>query len=168
MILVWRVDTRNEVWTNGELKNYLELCELGLKVDLCVPVPQPFPNSTLVVSTRREPADFFFAGLVTVVSARLRAILEAFQVNAEFLALKTSPTQSKRSFSATSSTTWPASITGNRSTRKPRQKGRQGCQRLNISYSTTPKPRGNICLCWARLLGVISQIPRQSRMSFLV
>lgn len=89
MILVWRVDTRNEVWTNGELKNYLELCELGLKVDMCVPVPQPFPNSTLVVSTRREPADFFFAGLVTVASARLRAILEAFQVNAEFLALKT-------------------------------------------------------------------------------
>lgn len=88
MILVWRPATDPDVWTLANVTNYLDLCDQGLKPNLCVPAPQPFPSSTLEIETEGEPADFIWAGSLFVVSGQLRAILDNFQVNAEFFQLK--------------------------------------------------------------------------------
>lgn len=88
MILVWRPDTDPGVWTLANVTNYLNLCDQGLMPNLCVPAPQPFPSSTLEIETAAEPADFIWAGNLFVVSGQLRAILDEFQVNAEFFQLK--------------------------------------------------------------------------------
>ena len=84
MTLIWREDTAPDVYTVAELTNYLELCEQGLKIDLCVPAPRPFPSSVLAIETDHKPADYFLAGLVFVVSGELRSVLETFNVHAEF------------------------------------------------------------------------------------
>lgn len=88
MILSWRVDPDDEVWTLARLTNYIELCEKGLKPNLCVPVPWPFPESTLEISTEGQPADFISAGSIFVVSEKLRAILGEFKVPAEYFQLR--------------------------------------------------------------------------------
>lgn len=88
MILVWRPDTNPDVWMLATVRNYLELCDVGLKPNLCVPAPQPFPSSTLEIETDGEPADFIWAGSLFVVSGQLRTILNDFHVNAEFFQLK--------------------------------------------------------------------------------
>jgi hypothetical protein len=88
VILIWREDTDPEVWTLANLTNYLDLCELGLKANLCVPAPQPFPDSTLEIETEVEPADFMTAGPIFVVSGELRTILEEFNVRAEYFKLR--------------------------------------------------------------------------------
>ena len=47
------------------------------------------PNLIVYITTPGEPADFFFAGLVLIVSSKLRDLLAAFKVDAEFLPTKT-------------------------------------------------------------------------------
>lgn len=85
MILIWRDDG----FVESAVTNYIELCELGFKPNLCQPAPRPFPESTLEVENRADPPDFFHAGNLFVVSSRLCKLLQRFQVNAEFLPLDT-------------------------------------------------------------------------------
>src|SRR5262245_36772702 len=87
MILLWREDTSSDVWTFGQLTNYLALGELGLRVNLCVPAPRTFPPSTVEIETEGEPSIFFLAGLVFVLSVPLRKLLIEFKVNVEFFEL---------------------------------------------------------------------------------
>jgi hypothetical protein len=88
VILIWREVTNPEVWTHANLTNYLDLCDQGLKANLCVPAPRPFPESTLEIETEVEPADFILAGPIFVVSGGLRKILDEFEVPAEYFQLK--------------------------------------------------------------------------------
>ncbi|HVS39613.1 MAG TPA: DUF1629 domain-containing protein [Gemmataceae bacterium] len=88
MILIWRPDTNPDVWALASLTNYLDLCDKGLKANLAVPAPQPFPESTLEIETEAEPADFILAWSVFVVSKELRDCLEEFKVPAEYFQLR--------------------------------------------------------------------------------
>jgi hypothetical protein len=87
MILIWRTDTSPAVWTNGYVRNYFDLCDLGLKANLCLPAPRPFPPTTLVIETDAQPADYICAGPIFVVSERLRAVFDEFGVPAEYFKL---------------------------------------------------------------------------------
>src|SRR5262249_12588141 len=89
MILLWRPDTNPGGWTDAQATNYLELGELGLDLYACQPVPPSLPALTIYIKSRK-PADFFWAGLVRIVSAELREVLESFPVKAEFLPVNAS------------------------------------------------------------------------------
>jgi hypothetical protein len=93
MTLIWR----EGVWTDAYMDTYVDM--QGLYANACAPAPKPFPESTIIVESPQhwpdgysvpesEPCDYIAAGPIFTVSAELRAVLDEFRVNAEFLEVK--------------------------------------------------------------------------------
>jgi len=87
MPLIWRSSTEGSA-VEAALENYAELTQSGWYADTCTHSPKPFPKSTLNITGRAKPTDFFFAGPLFIVSQQLRDVLGQFDTKAEFLPLQ--------------------------------------------------------------------------------
>jgi hypothetical protein len=81
---IWCQDYRDRVWVDAAMRDVsrfrgLSFCE-GERLSDRFPA-----DATVELRTRRSPTDYFSAGVFPFVSAKLRSILEAHQVQAEFL-----------------------------------------------------------------------------------
>lgn len=88
MYYIWRESTGHDVWTHAEARNYLQLSDIGLDTITAKPVPINLPPLIVDIYSHGEPADFFLAGLVCIVSSKLRKLLLEQKVNAEFRAVQ--------------------------------------------------------------------------------
>ena len=89
MLLIWRrAATDDGSYTHATMSTMGELFVLGYKATLCIPVPHPFPDTTISLETKIGPTDFFESGPTMIVSKRLRQIFEEFNVKAEFIQVK--------------------------------------------------------------------------------
>ena len=89
MLLIWRPDAPDDgSYTHATMSTMGELFLLGYKATLCIPVPRPFPDTTIMLETKTGPTDFFESGPTMIVSERLRQIFEEFEVKAEFVEVK--------------------------------------------------------------------------------
>ena len=59
-----------------------------IRYDSPKPLRKSFPKLTLQVTTKQAPNDFFTIDLLFIVSDRVKAILEEFEVNAEYHPVK--------------------------------------------------------------------------------
>lgn len=85
MTLIWRSDSTSESeFTFAELTNYLDLCDEGMKVDVCVPFPKGMQIPVVASEAKGDPTDYFMAGFAFIVSQKRRTILEDMAVVAEY------------------------------------------------------------------------------------
>ena len=83
MYLVWKADFENEkTYTRAAIENPKSLS--GRKLNSGLPLSGQLPELRMEVVTEHPPADYFSAGPLFLVSARMRDLLESKRANVEF------------------------------------------------------------------------------------
>ena len=86
MTKIWCATLVEKEYTRAQISE--EWFDSGIDNCVCKPVEEPFPDVTLEIASKYVPADFFQPGTVFTVSDRLKAVLEEFDVRAEFFPLR--------------------------------------------------------------------------------
>lgn len=77
-------DFSDETYTDAKVDNPRRF--LGIPLTAGTTVGDRFPEGTsVIVRSRRSPGDFFMAGMMPVVSHKLKVILDSYGVRAEFI-----------------------------------------------------------------------------------
>jgi hypothetical protein len=87
MTLLWRQSTEEKTFTNASLSCLRQIMDLRFRLSACVPVPQPFPECAVEIEKSRQLPDFVQAGQALIVSDKLRNLIEAFKVDAEYVSV---------------------------------------------------------------------------------
>jgi hypothetical protein len=84
MTRIWCEDYSDETYTDAKVDNPRRF--LGIPLTAGRPVGDRFPEGTLVVvRSSAPPTDFFMAGMMPVVSQKLKTLLDKHGVRAEFI-----------------------------------------------------------------------------------
>lgn len=84
---IWCVDYRDSVYTDAAMLDVTQF--RGLRYFDGIRLNDRFPkDATLEVRTKRPLTDFFRAGVFWIVSAKLRSILDAHSVEAEYFPVR--------------------------------------------------------------------------------
>jgi hypothetical protein len=87
MTRVWCQSLDEKEYTEARIASE-EWFDYALSIPQGKPAPGRFPDTTLEIRTAPPPADFFQPGTMFTVSDRLKSVLEAFDVQAEFFSLR--------------------------------------------------------------------------------